>query len=111
MQRFVVWFAIAMMLAFSAESFAQSNVIANPGFESGTTSWLHTQTGTATVIADATHAHSGNNYGQLVLAGSATTVDDHFTTTSFYTVSQGQTLNFGGWAFLVSGNGLVRYSL
>jgi RHS repeat-associated protein len=72
--------------------------VSNGGFESGLTGWSVTN---ATVITDATRAHSGTNYAQLSAPanGSATVLGQNLA------VQPGDQINFGGWAYLESGGG------
>jgi len=89
-----------------------SNLVSNPGFESGQTGWsLSGSAGaSATVIADATRAHSGTNYVQLSApaSGAATAM-----MSPDLAVQQGDRISFGGWAYLESGssNSLLGWAI
>jgi len=91
------------------------NLLANSSFENGTTNWVHGQTGTSAALTGT--ANTGSRYAQLSLPGSGSVTQDTLISADnnknalFYSVSQGQTLTFGGWANVATGNGKVRYTI
>jgi len=73
--------------------------ISNGGFEQGLTGWS-VGGSSATVISDATRAHSGSNYTQL----SASANGGVDIVTPYVAVKPGDQVTFGGWVYLESGS-------
>ena len=65
--------ALAAFVVLSAQA-ATSNLVLNPGFESGSSGWTMSSTGNYVVIyTDGAHAHSGNGYAWI--GGDASSTD------------------------------------
>ena len=74
------------------------NQLQNPGFEQGTSGWSFSG---ATLVTNASNAHSGTNYVNLSVAtgGAATVIGPSIT------ISPGDKITYGGWVNLQSGGG------
>jgi RHS repeat-associated protein len=82
----------------SAVYTSAGNSIGNPSFESGFTSWG--VSAGATLVNDATRAHSGTGYAQLSSSSAQVVVENQT-----IPVTPGQQLTFGGWNYLETGTG------
>jgi len=91
--------------------------LTNGGFESGATGWTVNGSGSATVITNASGAHSGNNYAQLTVSSPNKQVSYVATlsgTSQYLPVNAGDVISFTGWAYRVdtnSGDGLARWQI
>src|SRR5437879_5719733 len=91
--------------------YAVQQPLTNQGFESGNAGWVTTGSGTATVMTDA-GAHSGSSYAQLTVSPPNTQVSSVAVlngASQYLPVNPGDVINFGGWAFRVSGDGKARW--
>jgi RHS repeat-associated protein len=78
-----------------------SDLISNPGFESGLTGWSILD-GNVSLISNASNAHSGTDYIQISTApGNSSDI----MVSSPTAVQPGDQVTFGGWAYLQSGGG------
>jgi len=87
--------------------------IRNSGFESGLTGWSLRSATDGLSYTIPLNAHSGSGYVELTA-----TPGSHpelfalgSENTQYFSVLPGQTVTFGGWAYLVSGNGLGRWAI
>ena len=90
--------------------------LANTGFESGAINWVLKGTGgSASIVNSAANAHSGSFYADL----SATVAGGHpvmyaadtSNVATYFPVTPGDLLTFGGWAYHVSGDGKARWGI
>src|SRR5208282_4007130 len=87
----------------------------NQGFEAGTSQWILSGTGSATVVNSSTNAHSGTFYAELTAPAGERT--QFFAANAsdeepvYFPVNPGDVLTFGGWAYRVSGNGRARWTV
>ena len=100
----------------SATLAGTSSPLANAGFESGAVNWvLAGSGGAASILSNSANAHSGTGYAEL----SAPAANGHpvvYAATSsnvpmYFAVNPGDILNFGGWAYHVSGDGKARWGI
>jgi IPT/TIG domain-containing protein len=88
--------------------------LANPGFETGTTGagWVFGGSGTFSVIANSSQAHSGNNFAQITSApGNHPVLSAVLSSgnSQYLPVNPGDMITFGGWVERVSGNGSAHW--
>lgn len=92
------------------------NPLSNAGFESGAINWaLAGSGGSATVQNNPANAHSGNFYAELSTSSSTDHPVYYAANTSnvatYFPVSPGDVIVFGGWGYHVSGNGNARWGI
>ncbi len=79
-----------------------SNLVSNPGFESGETNWNSNNASLIVAVTDPSRAHSGSGYIQI-------SESDPSTGPSIVgqpiAVQAGDQITFGGWVYLESGGG------
>jgi hypothetical protein len=88
-------------------------LLPNPSFESGAT-WKFVGTGSAVVMDDPANAQDGSNYALVTsnAGGSATYyATDSSGSNQYFPVAAGDVINYGGWAYRLSGNGSTNYTL
>jgi hypothetical protein len=88
-------------------------LLPNPSFESGP-SWKFVGTGSVVVMNDPTNAQDGSYYALVTSnAGGPATIyaTDSSGSNEYFPVTTGDVINYGGWAYRLSGNGLTNYTL
>ena len=86
----------------------------NEGFEAGSTGWVFSGSGSASVVNNVVNAHNGTHYVQLTSPKSGHPVyyvAGSTGTSMYYPVNPGDQITFGGWAYRVAGDGSARWSL
>jgi hypothetical protein len=92
---FIALLPICLLWIASAQ--AQTQLLPNPGFESGNVNWVANTSGVASIINDPTNAHTGNWYADLHTAGALVNLTALTTAGSrYFAVSPGDVLSWGG---------------
>jgi hypothetical protein len=88
-------------------------LLPNPSFESGPT-WKFVGSGTVAVMDDPANAQDGSYYALVTSnAGGPATIyaTDSSGVNQYFPVTAGDVINYGGWAYRLSGDGLTNYTL
>ncbi|HUA16129.1 MAG TPA: alkaline phosphatase family protein [Verrucomicrobiae bacterium] len=86
----------------------------NQGFEAGSSDWLFSGQGSASVVSNVNNAHNGTYYAELS-SPKAGDQPAFFAasggSSKYFPVAAGDVVTFGGWAYRVSGDGRARWTL
>lgn len=88
-------------------------ILPNAGFEDGEAFWV-TQLGTGTIQTSSANSQTGNKHLQLVSTTGVeayTAACDDVGRIRYFEVNQNDVVQFGGWAYRVSGTANVKYWL
>lgn len=89
------------------------SLLPNPSFESGAT-WKFVGSGSAALMNDPANAQDGSYYALVTSnpGGPATYyATDSSGSNEYFPVAAGDVINYGGWAYRLSGNGTTNYTL
>ena len=89
-----------------------TSLVTNPGFEAALSSWSTSGSGAIGVRSSTTLAHSGSYYLEMTAtSGQHPTVFASAPSGSYFAVTVGEVVKFGGYVYRVSGNGYARFML